>query len=70
MKYENPLTVNINLNDETGVSVNVSRTYEDDVQWTALMNQFIDTLRAYGYILPPRTVIELDEDGLVTRKFY
>lgn len=74
MLSSNILTVNINLYDETGTSVNISRVYGTDVPWTTLMDQFIDTLRSYGYIVPELDVdvtsISIKENGQAIKKTY
>lgn len=64
MKHEHSLTLSINIYDEEGNSVSTQKTFSDETQWFPLMDQFLATLTAYGYVIKDRQ-IRVDNFGMV-----
>jgi len=64
MKHEHPLTLSINIFDEDGNSISTQKTFSDETQWFPLMDQFLATLSAYGYVIKDLKIY-IDQFGLV-----
>lgn len=67
MKSDFPITLGIFLSDEFGKNVSINKTYNDTDQWFELMDQFIATLNAYGYIIKDRHIY-INKNGIVEDK--
>ena len=58
------MTVGFHLNDKSDCNVSLNRSYPDGTTWVELLNQTLDALRAYGYIIRDKTLV-IDSEGRI-----
>ena len=58
------MTVGIYINDKSDCNVSLNRSYPDGTTWVELLNQTLDALRAYGYIIRDKTLV-IDSEGRI-----
>jgi hypothetical protein len=58
------MTVGIYINDKSDFNISLNKSYPDGTTWVELLNQTLDALRAYGYIIRDKTLV-IDSEGRI-----
>lgn len=58
------MTVGIYINDKSDTNISLNKAYPDGTPWVELLNQTLDALRGYGYIIRNRTLV-VDSEGQI-----
>lgn len=58
------MTVGIYINDKSDTNISLNKAYPDGTTWVELLNQTLDALRGYGYIIRNRTLV-VDSEGQI-----
>jgi hypothetical protein len=58
------MTVGFYIDDTSGTNISLNKSYPDGTTWVELLNQTLDALRGYGYIIKNRTLV-IDSEGQI-----